>query len=68
MVTTNNVVKLSDAAYNLERGQRVTQKSVSTWRIMVAYTFVLISAFLIFGWLVAHFAGGITDQRFNLDG
>ena len=46
----------------------MAEKSVPTWRIIVAFIFDLISAFLIFGWLVANFTGGITGQGFNLDG
>ena len=46
----------------------MAEKSVPTWRIIVAFIFDLISAFLIFSWLVANFTGGITGQGFNLDG
>ena len=46
----------------------MSQKSVPTWRIIVAFIFDLISAFLLSGWIVATLTGGITDQGFSLSG
>ena len=46
----------------------MSDKAIPTWRIILAFILDLFSSFLLFGWLVATFTGGVTEQGFNLSG
>ena len=46
----------------------MSDKPVATWRIILAFFLDLITAFAVFGWLVAKFSGGLTETGFQLDG
>lgn len=41
---------------------------VSTWRIVLAFILDLITAFVVFGFLVAFLTGGLTETGFQLSG
>lgn len=46
----------------------VEDNFVPTWRIVLAFILDLITAFLVFGFLVAFLTGGLTDDGFQLSG
>ncbi len=41
---------------------------VSTWRIILAFILDFITAFVVFGFLVAFLTGGLTENGFQLSG
>jgi len=45
-----------------------TTKPVATWRKVVAFILDLVFAFVIFGYVIAKFTGGTTENGFDLQG
>lgn len=43
-------------------------KGPSTWRLVLAAVLDFLTAFVVFGYLVARLTGGLTDTGFNLTG
>lgn len=43
-------------------------RDVATWRIILAFVLDALTAFFVFGYLVATFFGGRTEGGFSLDG
>jgi hypothetical protein len=43
-------------------------KNPATWRLVLAAILDFFTAFIVFGYLVARFTGGLTDNGFNLTG
>ena len=54
----------------MDLGERGTlaQTYVPTWRIIVAFVLDLITAFVVFGWLVAKLFGGMIETGCKQDG
>ena len=46
----------------------MTQKAVSTWRIVLAAILDFFTAFFVIGFVVAALSGGLTDGGFKLSG
>ncbi|ATU91387.1 hypothetical protein [Phyllobacterium zundukense] len=45
-----------------------SQQPTAHWRIILAFILDLITAFFVFGFLVATLLGGLTENGFSLDG
>ena len=44
------------------------ERHIPTWRKVVAFILDLVFSFAIFGYVIAKFSGGTTDQGFDLQG
>lgn len=45
-----------------------TRRDVASWRIILAFFLDLVTAFVVFGYLVGSIFGGTTENGFALDG